>query len=148
MTKNTPPRAASDYEVGRGKPPRASRFKPGQSGNPGGRKKGSLNLKTILTAVMESEIEVAENGRKRTVTRLEALILGQVQVGLRGNTRASDSLLNRYERLADVGVEQGDELPEDDQALLERALNSRRRVSSERARGPAAADLEEDTDHD
>ena len=31
------------YEVGNGKPPEHSRFKPGQSGNPRGRPKGAKN---------------------------------------------------------------------------------------------------------
>ena len=34
-----------DYKVGYGKPPKASRFKPGTSGNPGGRPKGSGSAK-------------------------------------------------------------------------------------------------------
>ena len=36
-----PEAEAEPYEVGYGKPPKATRFKPGQSGNPGGRPKGS-----------------------------------------------------------------------------------------------------------
>jgi hypothetical protein len=37
------PAAGPEYEVGYGKPPVKTRFKPGQSGNPGGRAKGSKN---------------------------------------------------------------------------------------------------------
>jgi hypothetical protein len=40
MSKDTAP-----YEVGYGKPPKASRFRPGQSGNPAGRPRGSKNSK-------------------------------------------------------------------------------------------------------
>ena len=36
------------YEVGRGKPPVHTRWKPGQSGNPGGRPKHSRNFGTIV----------------------------------------------------------------------------------------------------
>ena len=36
------------YEVGYGKPPEASRFKPGRSGNPKGRPRGSKNKRISL----------------------------------------------------------------------------------------------------
>jgi hypothetical protein len=119
---NTP----ADYEIGRDKPPRSTQFKPGQSGNPGGRKKGSRNLKTIVKAILESEIVLTENGRPRKVPVLEALILRQVQEGLRGQLRAIESLIDRYERHAGQEVEQAEELPEEDLALLERAIRSSR----------------------
>ena len=127
MPKKKATGAPADYEVGRGKPPRSSQFKPGQSGNPGGRKKGSVNLKTIMTAVLESEIELTENGRKRKVPLLEAIILRQAQDTLRGQLRAIDSLLDRYERHAGHEIERSDELPEEDLALLEQVLSPSRR---------------------
>jgi hypothetical protein len=58
-------KGSSSSEVGRGKPPKAHQFKPGQSGNPGGRKKGSLNTNTVLKRVLESEMDLTENGQKR-----------------------------------------------------------------------------------
>ena len=58
MTKKR--NTSRDYEVGRGKPPKAHQFVKGRSGNPGGRKKGSQCLKTILMAVAESETEFVE----------------------------------------------------------------------------------------
>jgi hypothetical protein len=49
----------SDRGSGYGKPPLHTRFKPGQSGNPRGRPKGSLNfttdLKTVLLAPVAAE---------------------------------------------------------------------------------------------
>jgi hypothetical protein len=41
MPKANAKSSAADFAVGRGKPPSHYRFKPGQSGNPGGRKRGS-----------------------------------------------------------------------------------------------------------
>ena len=38
----------ASYDVGYGKPPASTRFKPGQSGNPKGRPKGANNKKPKL----------------------------------------------------------------------------------------------------
>jgi hypothetical protein len=41
-------RPSGDYEVGYGKPPKHTRFKPGQSGNPKGRPKASKDFRSLL----------------------------------------------------------------------------------------------------
>lgn len=127
MSKKKSRGAPRDYEIGRGKPPRSSRFKPGQSGNPGGRKKGSLNVKTVMKAVLESEIELTENGYCRKVPVLHAVVLRQVQAALQGELRAIDSLLDRYERHSGREDKQIDECAEEDLLLLERTLGAKRR---------------------
>ena len=60
------------YEVGFKKPPEATRFARGQSGNPNGRPKGSKNLATIVTTAAMQLITVTEHGKTRQVTKLEA----------------------------------------------------------------------------
>ena len=112
-----------DYVIGRGKPPKHTRFKPGQSGNPHGRSQRARNLTTILTDVLGSEMDLTENGRQRRVPRLEALILRLVQDGLKGHVRATNSLLDRYERHVGAGPEPRHELADEDRALLARGLN-------------------------
>jgi uncharacterized protein DUF5681 len=42
--------------VGYKRPPIHTRFKPGQSGNPSGRAKGSQNLKTLCHKIMKEEV--------------------------------------------------------------------------------------------
>jgi Family of unknown function (DUF5681) len=122
MAKATKKSAPADFAVGRGKPPTHSRFRPGQSGNPGGRKKGSRNLKSVLEEVMREEIELTENGKKRSISLLEALIKRAVQEGLRGDLRAIKDLLDRYERHVGAEPEVEEELPDDDKAILQRML--------------------------
>jgi len=51
-----------DYEVGRGKPPRHSRYKKGQSGNPKGRPRGSENHYSMLMKVLSERVVVTVKG--------------------------------------------------------------------------------------
>jgi Family of unknown function (DUF5681) len=63
-----------DYEVGYGKPPRNAGFKKGQSGNPRRRPPGSKNLTTLLNDALNEPVTITENGRRRKITKREAVI--------------------------------------------------------------------------
>lgn len=65
---------SGDYAVGFGKPPMHTRFKKGQSGNVRGRPKGSLNLVTAINRALNEKIQIVENGRRRSITKLEAAV--------------------------------------------------------------------------
>jgi hypothetical protein len=43
----------TSYQVGFGRPPRHSQFRPGESGNPGGRPKGRRSFKTDIAAALD-----------------------------------------------------------------------------------------------
>src|ERR1700683_4792473 len=64
---------SSEDDVGYGRPPQATRFKPGQSGNPRGRPKGSVNLGTALNRTMRERIVIVEQGRRKTISKAEAI---------------------------------------------------------------------------
>lgn len=64
----------SGYPVGYRKPPVRTRFKKGESGNPKGRPKGSLNLATVLIRTLREHVVVNEGGHRKTVTKLEAAV--------------------------------------------------------------------------
>jgi hypothetical protein len=59
--------------VGYKNPPVATRFRPGQSGNPRGRPKGSRNLATEIRKALNKRILVTDKGRQRKVSKQEAL---------------------------------------------------------------------------
>src|SRR5271168_5244673 len=63
-----------DYQVGHGNPPRHTRFKPGQSGNPRGRPKSAKNLSTLVHDALNEQVVVTENGRRRKVSKRQAII--------------------------------------------------------------------------
>src|SRR5262252_2980473 len=69
-----PAEKQSDYEVGYGKPPHHTRFKKGESGNPRGSSCGSKNLKTLLSEALNEPVIVTENGRRRKITKREAIV--------------------------------------------------------------------------
>jgi hypothetical protein len=83
-----------DYEVGYGKPPRHTRFKKGQSGNPRGRPSGSKNLSTLLTEALNEVVIVAENGGRRKITKRQAIITQLVNQSAKADWRATKILLD------------------------------------------------------
>jgi hypothetical protein len=67
------------YEIGYAKPPVATRFKPGQSGNPKGRRVAERrDFRQILMASLEQTVTIVEEGRRRSVTKFEAAFM-QIQ---------------------------------------------------------------------
>ena len=61
------------YSVGYRKPPFATRFKPGQSGNINGRPKGSKNFARALQNELNTRVLITENGKQMKITKLEAI---------------------------------------------------------------------------
>ena len=89
--------------VGYGKPPQHSRFRPGQSGNPKGRKKADPNFsrriptKKFLEIVAEEAstmIDVIEDGKRRRMPRQRAFVKALIQ-----NAAKDPRLLQFYIRL-------------------------------------------------
>jgi len=83
-----------DYEVGYRKPPRRSRFKKGQSGNPRGRPRGSKNISTLLREALNEPVTVAENSGHRKITMRQAIIKQLVHQAAKANWRAMKILLD------------------------------------------------------
>jgi len=102
------------YKVGYRRPPKATRFKRGESGNSKGRPKGSRNLATDLAAELGESITVRENGRQCRVSKQRALIKSLMAKSLQGDVRAAAALLSLYARVITESPEdqpiEGDEL--------------------------------------
>ena len=121
----TPPLSGGAHEVGYAKPPVATRFKPGKSGNPRGRPKGCKTklphlreerLKDIVQMEAYREIKVNDGARQITIPMAQAIIrslaVGAAK-GLQRSQRLFTELLmmtekeNRaqYEAWMDVAIE-------------------------------------------
>ena len=81
-----------DYEVGYGRPPRARRFKPGQSGNPGGRRRGTPNVKTHLHKELETKVTLTRDGRRRTMTKGQLIATQLVNNSIKGHLKSIEFL--------------------------------------------------------
>jgi Family of unknown function (DUF5681) len=91
MTRKSPrpnPKSEGGYEVGYGKPPKNTRFKPGQSGNTRGRPRGQRNFRTVAKEVLKENITIREGDRTRTVSRLDAIVRVTVNNALKGDPKA------------------------------------------------------------
>lgn len=79
--------------VGHKCPPVQTRFKKGQSGNPKGRPRGTLNFRTDLVKELAEAIVVNEGGARRKITKQRAFIKAMMARALQGDMRATNSLL-------------------------------------------------------
>jgi uncharacterized protein DUF5681 len=88
----------AEYAVGYGKPPRSACFRPGQSGNPGGRPKGARGLSAIVRAALLGEkLEVKLNGRRRRVSKFEVSIIQLANRAAQGQERATREAIRLVE---------------------------------------------------
>ena len=117
-------REDADNYVGYRRPPKHSRFQPGQSGNLGGRPVGVKSLPNIVRKIVGQKVTVTENGRTRRIPRLEAILLRAASEASRGDVASLRLLLQlaeRYGESAQTGAER-QTIATEDVAILRRYL--------------------------
>ena len=113
-----------DYEVGYRRPPKATQFQKGASGNPRGRPKGSRNVASVLTDALSERVTVNQSGKRRTITKLEAAVTQVANQAAGGDQRAIKlvlDLLGHAEREAarsETAPTSGDDRRKADKAIL------------------------------
>lgn len=85
--------------VGYGQPPKATQFKPGKSGNPKGRPKGSLNFSSEFRRELARPVTVRENGQAKKVSKRVALIKTLIAKGLGGDVKAIGATLQLHAQM-------------------------------------------------
>lgn len=107
------PRKPGNYDIGYSKPPIATRFEKGKSGNPGGRPKRQKvqdvtqeATKALLLEEAFRALKIKDGDKVVTMPALQALIRSTVNGGIKGNHRQQRTFLQALmkieeEKLAD-----------------------------------------------
>ena len=138
-----------DYKVGPGRPPLHTRFRKGQSGTPGGRRK--RNLPVLLADALDEPVFVTIDGERRQITKREAVVHQLVNKSTTADLRATKMLFDMMkdaEQKAGVAVpppEPPPFTPADEEVLQQLKERLRAQILEEMAAQKAAAAGEEET---
>ena len=122
------------YEIGYKRPPKNGQFKKGRSGNPKGRPKGSSNFMTLLEQELAQPIVVNENGKKKTITRMQAMAKRMIADALQGDRKAQLTLTEILRRAGQFEKTDVDNLlPEDYESILDAYVTKCHRATSEKS---------------
>jgi len=128
-----------DYEVGYGKPPVRSRFKKGQSGNPRGPR--GKNLPALLVAALDEPVFVTADGRRRKITKREAVVAQLVNKSASADLRATKMLIDMLkdiEKKAGIAPPAETSLaPADEEVIEAFVARLRRQIAAEAAANAA-----------
>jgi len=131
-----------DYEIGYGKPPVGRRFQKGQSGNPRGPRRKDLSA--LLTAALNEPAYAMIDGRRRKITKREAIVKQMVNESAGANLRATKML---FDMLKEVEQKAGGAPPAEpakltpaDREVIEMFVaRLRRQIAAEAAEAAAPA---------
>jgi Family of unknown function (DUF5681) len=108
--------------VGYRRPPKATQFEKGVSGNPRGRPKGSRTVGAVLQDILRQKIAVTENGKTRRLPALEVILRRLANDAMRSEPRALKLLLALYDRYGEspeTDLHLGEILAEDREILAQ-----------------------------
>jgi len=98
------PRKPGDYPVGYGKPPEATRFKKGHSGNPAGRAKGRSSVAAVLRHAVTARVVVTERGRRTRKSKLVIMLTQLANKAAAGDLKAVALLIPLLSLLDPAGT--------------------------------------------
>lgn len=108
-------------------PPRHTRFRKGKSGNPKGRPKKSRNFMTLLADELGQTVLLTEDGKKRKVSKMEAMVKRLVAGALQGDRKSMLTLIDvmkRNDQFEELEID--DFLPGNYQEILDYYVESQK----------------------
>jgi hypothetical protein len=133
MPKKSVPRSPGNFEVGKGRPPQSTRWKPGQSGNRNGRPKGAKSAALLAYAALKRKMTVTINGARRRMTVAEVAYRQIADKAVAGDQKALAFLLMLANNLnpSDAGATDGTISTEQDLAIIADYLGRQRPPNGE-----------------
>jgi hypothetical protein len=108
-----------DEPVGYKRPPVATQFKPGVSGNPSGRPKTVRTLRTELLDELREVVRFREGDSEVEISKARAIAKSLVHAAAGGNLRATTALLAFFTKsLGDTDEPQGQEVAPEDAEII------------------------------
>lgn len=86
-------KASKDKRIGYGRPPEHTKFKPGQSGNPKGRPKGSKSLESLIQRELEKDAQVRTEEGVKTYKRRDLIAKQIVRGATAGERKHLDNVI-------------------------------------------------------
>jgi hypothetical protein len=127
MSEDENDHAGTAYEVGYGKPPEKTRFRPGHSGNPHGRPKKPKSIRERFERELACKVAVREDGRVKKIPKIDLWVRRVIADAIRGSHQASRILIE-MRSASDDEIAQGiaeqtiEEFNAEDRAILDRHL--------------------------
>ena len=81
-------RSTKDYEIGRGRPPKATQWKKGKSANPGGLSSRSVDVAETIDKLLLTPVKITVNGDSKRVAVLNVILEQLWNKGIEGDRRA------------------------------------------------------------
>ena len=91
-----------DYKIGYGRPPKHTKFKPGQSGNTRGRPRKSKNLDDLIERELDKTIKIKEDGATKSITKREALVTQMVNGAIKGGAKPLQLMIAHLEKKREI----------------------------------------------
>jgi Family of unknown function (DUF5681) len=139
-TKAGPP----SYKVGYGQPPVEHQFKKGQSGNPNGRRKGSVSAVSHVAKALNEFVVVQEKGERRSLSKLAVAAKQLVNKAVSGDLRAWKCLLEMMEthewKRMNETIQQSVDGNSAREILMQRIAQVRARMDATDSRDPDTPD--------